>query len=94
MRSNCDAVTPVQVLLWITVASARKGGGGADGAVNEVEVWREGVKYIPEHLSKEQDIPLQAGDRVRVKTPGDGGYGPALERDLDLIKEDKRLGRN
>ena len=68
--------------------------GGADGAVNEVEVWREGVKYIPEHLSKEQDIPLQAGDRVRVKTPGGGGYGSALERDLDLIKEDKRLGRN
>lgn len=68
--------------------------GGADGAVNEVEVWREGVKYIPEHLSKEQDIPLQAGDRVRVKTPGGGGYGPALERNLDLIKEDKRLGRN
>ena len=68
--------------------------GGADGAVNEVEVWRDGVKYIPEHLSKEQDIPLQAGDRVRVKTPGGGGYGPALERDLDLIKEDKRLGRN
>ena len=68
--------------------------GGADGAVNEVEVWREGVKYTPEHLSKEQDIPLQAGDRVRVKTPGGGGYGPALERDLDLIEEDKRLGRN
>lgn len=68
--------------------------GGANGAVNEVEVWREGVKYTPEHLSKEQDIPLQAGDRVRVKTPGGGGYGPALERDLDLIKEDKRLGRN
>ena len=68
--------------------------GGADGAVNEVEVWRDGVKYIPEHLSKEQDIPLQAGDRVRVKTPGGGGYGPASERDVRLIKEDKRLGRN
>jgi N-methylhydantoinase B len=68
--------------------------GGADGAVNEVEVWRDGVKYIPEHLSKEQDIPLQAGDRVRVKTPGGGGYGPASERDVGLIKEDKRLGRN
>lgn len=68
--------------------------GGEDGAVNEVEVWSEGVKYIPEHLSKEQDILLQAGDRVRVKTPGGGGYGPALERALDLIIEDKRLGRN
>ena len=31
--------------------------GGADGAVNEVEVWQDGVLHTPEHLSKEQDIP-------------------------------------
>ncbi|WP_298919925.1 hydantoinase B/oxoprolinase family protein [uncultured Roseobacter sp.] len=67
--------------------------GGADGAPNEVEVWRGGEKYIPEHLSKEQDIPLQAGDRVRVRTPGGGGYGRAEDRDPALIAEDKRLGR-
>ena len=67
--------------------------GGADGAPNEVEVWRDGKMYTPEHLSKEQDIPLKAGDRVRVRTPGGGGYGPASERDSALIKEDKRLGR-
>ncbi|MFC6636521.1 hydantoinase B/oxoprolinase family protein [Sulfitobacter sediminilitoris] len=45
--------------------------GGKDGAPNVVEVWRGGEMYTPEHLSKEQDIPLQAGDRVRVKTPGE-----------------------
>lgn len=67
--------------------------GGADGAVNEVEVWRDGVRHVPEHLSKAQDIPLEAGDRVRVKTPGGGGYGDPGERDPDLIAEDKRLGR-
>ena len=67
--------------------------GGEDGAPNEVEVWRGGVKHTPEHLSKEQDIPLAAGDRVRVRTPGGGGYGPASERDPDLIAEDVRLGR-
>lgn len=67
--------------------------GGADGAKNEVEVWRDGVKYIPEHLSKEQDIALQAGDRVRVRTPGGGGYGPADARDPQLSAEDKKLGR-
>lgn len=67
--------------------------GGADGAPNEVEVWRDGEMYTPEHLSKEQDIPLRAGDRVRVRTPGGGGYGPASERDSALIEEDKRLGR-
>ena len=67
--------------------------GGEDGAKNEVEVWRNGGKYTPEHLSKEQDIPLQAGDRVRVRTPGGGGYGNATERDPGLTEEDRRLGR-
>ena len=67
--------------------------GGEDGAVNEVEVWRDGQKYIPEHLSKEQDIALKAGDRVRVRTPGGGGYGDPADRDPDLVAEDKRLGR-
>ncbi len=67
--------------------------GGEDGAVNMVEVWQNGTKYTPEHLSKEQDIPLTAGDRIRVQTPGGGGYGPAADRDPDLSKEDLRLGR-
>ena len=67
--------------------------GGDDGAPNEVEVWRGGEMYIPEHLSKEQDIPLKAGDRVRVRTPGGGGYGDPAERDPALIAEDRRLGR-
>lgn len=67
--------------------------GGEDGAVNEVEILRDGERYVPEHLSKEQDIPLKAGDRVRVKTPGGGGYGPAKDRDPKLTAQDKRLGR-
>ena len=67
--------------------------GGEDGALNDVEVWRGGVRYRPEHLSKEQDIPLTAGDRVRVRTPGGGGYGSPEDRDPDLIEEDRRLGR-
>ena len=67
--------------------------GGEDGAVNEVEVWQDGVSHVPEHLSKAQDIPLKAGDRVRVKTPGGGGYGDPANRDAALIAEDKRLGR-
>ena len=67
--------------------------GGKDGAVNEVEVWQDGVSHVPEHLSKAQDIPLKAGDRVRVKTPGGGGYGDPADREAALIAEDKRLGR-
>lgn len=67
--------------------------GGQDGAVNRVEVTRNGVTTVPEHLSKAQDIALSPGDRVRVRTPGGGGYGPADLRDPVLIDEDLRLGR-
>ncbi|NTT87824.1 hydantoinase B/oxoprolinase family protein [Tabrizicola fusiformis] len=67
--------------------------GGQDGAVNRVEVMRGGVVTVPEHLSKAQDIALQPGDRVRVRTPGGGGYGDAARRDPALVAEDVRLGR-
>lgn len=67
--------------------------GGGDGAVNVVEVKRGSQSYTPEHLSKEQDIPLQPGDRVCVKTPGGGGYGDPAKRDAALVATDKRLGR-
>ncbi|NGQ92717.1 methylhydantoinase [Rhodobacter sp. HX-7-19] len=67
--------------------------GGQDGAVNRVEVIRNGETLIPEHLSKAQDIPLSPGDRVRVRTPGGGGYGNPADRDPALVAEDIRLGR-
>jgi N-methylhydantoinase B len=66
--------------------------GGRDGAVNEVTVFRDGAAHVPPHLSKEQDIPLKAGDRVRVGTPGGGGYGDPSERDPALVRRDVRLG--
>lgn len=67
--------------------------GGQDGAPNEVTVWQNGVPYTPEHLSKEQDIPLLPGDRVRVKTPGGGGYGDPFTRDPGAVAKDVALGR-
>jgi len=67
--------------------------GGQDGAVNRVEVIRNGETLVPEHLSKAQDIPLSPGDRVRVRTPGGGGYGNPADRDPALVAEDIRLGR-
>lgn len=68
--------------------------GGGDGAVNRVEIMRQDQPVlVPEHLSKAQDIVLQAGDRVRVRTPGGGGYGAPEGRDPALVAEDVRLGR-
>jgi N-methylhydantoinase B len=67
--------------------------GGKDGAVNTVTVWRNGEASVPPHLSKQQDIPLQSGDRVVVATPGGGGYGDPLTRDPDAVKMDVMLER-
>jgi N-methylhydantoinase B len=67
--------------------------GGKDGMTNAVRIHQGGREIIPEHLSKAQDIPLKPGDRVRVGTPGGGGYGDPFERDPALVAEDVRLGR-
>lgn len=66
--------------------------GGEDGGVNRVKVIRDGIEHVPPHLSKEQDIPLSAGDRVQVKTPGGGGYGNPRERDRALVARDVAMG--
>ena len=67
--------------------------GGKDGALNTVTIWQDGNKFTPEHLSKAQDIPLKPGDRVRVQTPGGGGYGDPVKRDHEAVREDVQLGR-
>jgi N-methylhydantoinase B len=67
--------------------------GGSDGAVNRVEITQNGKVMVPEHLSKAQDIVLHPGDRVRVRTPGGGGYGDPARREATDVAEDVRLGR-
>jgi N-methylhydantoinase B len=62
--------------------------GGMDGAPNVVRIHRNGSVIIPEHLSKDQDIALAAGDRVEVLTPGGGGYGDPFEREPELVRRD------
>jgi N-methylhydantoinase B len=57
-----------------------------------VRIYRNGTVTIPEHLSKDQGIPMQAGDRVEVMTPGGGGYGDPLARSPEAIARDVRLG--
>ena len=67
--------------------------GGRDGTPNQVTVWQSGLPHTPEHLSKEQDIPLAPGDRVHVRTPGGGGYGDPMKRAPEAVLEDVRLER-
>jgi N-methylhydantoinase B len=66
--------------------------GGSDGGKNTVTVRRGGESYTPEHLSKDQDIPIQPGDIIAVGTPGGGGFGNPFERDPDAVLRDVRCG--
>lgn len=66
--------------------------GGGDGAPNVVRIHRGGETITPLHLSKDQNIAIQAGDRVEVMTPGGGGYGAPQTRDPALVARDRRRG--
>ncbi len=66
--------------------------GGGDGGRNVVLIHRDGGTSIPEHLSKDQDILIRAGDRIEVMTPGGGGYGDPRERDPAAIARDVARG--
>jgi N-methylhydantoinase A/oxoprolinase/acetone carboxylase beta subunit/N-methylhydantoinase B/oxoprolinase/acetone carboxylase alpha subunit len=64
--------------------------GGAAGAPNVVRIHRGAESFVPEHLSKDQDIAIRPGDRVEVMTPGGGGYGDPFARDPALVRRDVR----
>jgi len=66
--------------------------GGGDGGLNTVTVESGGRAYVPPHLSKDQDIRIGPGDRVRVSTPGGGGFGDPHRRDPALVARDVRRG--
>jgi N-methylhydantoinase B len=66
--------------------------GGSDGGVNTVAIDQHGVEYRPPHLSKDQDIQLAPGDRIRVSTPGGGGYGDPFKREPAKVAKDVARG--
>ncbi len=65
--------------------------GGGDGALATSEILR--VDGRIETVPSKGMLVLQAGDRLRVFTPGGGGYGPVAERTPEAIAEDLRSGK-
>ena len=66
--------------------------GGNDGGVNKVQIEHNGQTYVPPHLSKDQNIHVQAGDTICGSTPGGGGYESALMRNPELVQKDVKRG--
>ena len=66
--------------------------GGGDAALDVVSYELDDGRHVPSMTSKAVDIRLRKGNRIRIESPGGGGYGPALKRDTEAVAEDVRLG--
>jgi N-methylhydantoinase B len=64
--------------------------GGSDANVAEYVHVRNGVET---RLGSKVTVELEAGDVISVRTCGGGGYGPASERDPELVRRDVREGK-
>jgi len=66
--------------------------GGGDAALNDFAYEQSDGWHAAPMASKMVGIRLQRGQRLRIESPGGGGYGPVAERDPAKIAEDVRLG--
>jgi N-methylhydantoinase B/oxoprolinase/acetone carboxylase alpha subunit len=66
--------------------------GGEDGAPNLIYVKRVGSAEWQPVSPRQSNLPLGAGDLVRIETAIGGGFGDALEREPEMVAEDVRDG--
>jgi N-methylhydantoinase B len=62
--------------------------GGDDGACNRMYVRRVGSEGWEDLDSRQSNLPLKAGDVVRIETAIGGGFGDPLERDAQAVADD------
>lgn len=73
--------------------SAPKGiAGGGQAALNVFRYQQDGQWQTPPMSSKMLGIQLQRGDRVRLETPGGGGYGDPSGRIAAALEHDRKMG--
>lgn len=66
--------------------------GGHSAALNRFGWQTQDGWASPPMVSKVTDVRIRAGERVRLETPGGGGFGHPAERNRDALKRDLRLG--
>lgn len=66
--------------------------GGGSAAPNYVAFRTGNETWTPPMRSKFEKQPLNPGDGIVVASPGGGGYGDPLKRDLDEVERDLNLG--
>jgi N-methylhydantoinase B len=66
--------------------------GGASGATNVFSYQNDGQWKTPPMVSKMIGIKLKKGERVRLQTPGGGGYGAPAAREAAARERDRAMG--
>ena len=66
--------------------------GGGAAALNRVSFQVAGTEVESPLGAKALGLRLVSGDRIRISSPGGGGYGSAAERAREEIERDLRLG--
>jgi N-methylhydantoinase B len=66
--------------------------GGEPAALNTFSYQQADGTHTAPMASKMVGIKLKRGQRLRIESPGGGGYGPAAERAPDAIARDLALG--
>jgi N-methylhydantoinase B len=66
--------------------------GGRAAALNRFVYESDSGEATPPLVSKITDIKIRRGQKVRLETPGGGGFGDPATRDLERVARDVRLG--
>ena len=66
--------------------------GGGDGAMNVVRFEQDDGWHTPPLGSKIVGVQLRRGQRIRIESPGGGGWGDPAVRDPEAARRDRALG--
>ena len=99
-RGGLGAVYEIEALTDASVALLGERGkaapfgvaGGGAAALNRFTWQSDGGMQVPPMVSKVTDVAIRAGQRVRLETPGGGGWGDPARRDPRAVRRDVALG--
>jgi N-methylhydantoinase B len=66
--------------------------GGGPGAMTRVAYQLDGQPYVPEHVTKAEQVPMRADDVAVIDTAGGGGFGDPHRRPRALVARDVERG--
>ena len=66
--------------------------GGGNGAANVISYQQDDGWHTPPLASKVVGVQLRRGQRIRLESPGGGGWGDPAKRDPEVSAHDRAMG--